>query len=299
MKTAIEIRGLVLAHGRRRVLEAVDLEVPEGTCTAILGRNGAGKTTLLHHLMGILPRRAGRVSVLGLDPRRAAAAVRSQAGCVPQSVELPPWMRIEQHLNHLSAFHRRWDDSEARRLLARFGLDPRARWRSLSRGQRAAELLVAALAQRPRLLLLDEPFDGLDPFVRRRALEALIDFLGEESGTVVFAGQSLPEVEALADRVVWIENRGIGFAGELEELRRRTARVAVELTGDPASWRPPGRPMIERGEGALVLTYLDWSEELESRLAGDPRVSALRPLARDLADLFASRLDPEIEKCAS
>jgi len=229
----------------------------------------------------------------------AGAAVRARAGCVPQSIELPPWMRIEQHLHHLSAFHRRWDAAEARRLLARFGLDPESRWRVLSRGQRAAELLVAALAQRPRLLLLDEPFDGLDPFVRRRALEALIDFLGEDGGTVVFAGQSLPEVEALADRVVWIENRGIGFAGELEELRRRTARVAVELTGDPASWRPPGRPMVERGEGALVLTYLDWSEEFEARISGDPRVSALRPLARDLADLFASRLDPEIDKWAS
>ena len=163
-------RGLAARYGRRRVLDGVDLELEAGTVTALVGCNGAGKTTLLSVLAGVLPRDGGEVRVLGLDPRRRGTELRAAVGWMPDRLAFPRWMRVEDSLRLAEPFYPTWSRSEERRLLELLGLDRRARLSALSKGERNKHALLLALAHEPRLLLLDEPFAGLDPAARREAV---------------------------------------------------------------------------------------------------------------------------------
>lgn len=297
--TLVDVQGVEIRHGRKPLLVDVDLSVEEGTCTALLGRNGAGKTSLLMHLMGLAPRRRGQVRVAGVDPQRHPSRIHREVGCVPQGAELPGRTRVDQHGKWLLGVHPNFDAGRYRGLQVRFALPDELRWKEASRGQRAAWLLMSALATRPRLLLLDEPFDGLDPFARRGALDVLVDAMASEGTTLLFSGHSLEEVEALADRVVWVEGTGIGFDRSLEDLKRNTAKVKVTLGKAMGRWSPPGTPQVEPIETGYLLTYLDWGPWMQAQLDEDDRVEGFEVVSRDLSELLIARANPEGSSCAA
>lgn len=290
-RAVIATRGLTCRFGRNQVLRGVDLEVPEGSVTALLGRNGEGKSTLLRILIGFLPQDAGDARVLDLDPRRKGPELRSRVGYVPERLELPPWMSIADHLRFLRPFYPTWNDDEVARLVDRLGLDPSARIRDLSKGFRTKHLLLCALAHEPRLLLLDEPFSGLDPVLRGDVMGAVLDHLREDGRTVVLVSHSLVDVERVADRVALLDQGRIAFHDDLETVRARCARVAVTLVPGTDAWTPPGTPIVKRDGADVLLTYLDWSDTLADMLAADPAVLDARPLPRDLRDVFVARME--------
>ena len=290
-RAVIATRGLTCRFGRNEVLRGVDLEVPEGSVTALLGRNGEGKSTLLRILIGFLPPDAGDARVLDLDPRRRGAELRARVGYVPERLELPPWMTIADHLRFLRPFYPTWNDAEVARLIDRLGLDPTARIRDLSKGFRTKHLLLCALAHEPRLLLLDEPFSGLDPVLRGDVMGAVLDHLREDGRTVLLVSHSLVDVERVADRVALLDQARIAFHDDLETVRAHCARVAVTLAPGTDDWTPPGSPMVERDGSDVLLTYLDWCPALADRLAADAAVLDSRPLPRDLRDVFVARTD--------
>jgi ABC-2 type transport system ATP-binding protein len=216
---AIRARGVKLAFGRTHVLTGADLEVPFGSATALVGRNGSGKSTLLRILTGLLEPSAGTVSILGLDPGRQGADVRRLAGYVADREEAPPWMRVKAWLRFRAAFHPTWNRAKERDLTERLGLDPGAKLADLSRGQREKLAIAAALAHEPRVLILDEPFSGLDSEARRQVLLSLIDELAGGDRTLLFVSHSLSDVERLADRIAVLEDGRIAWTGAAEELR--------------------------------------------------------------------------------
>lgn len=218
--SAISVRGLAAGFGRRSVLEGLELEVGAGMVTALLGRNGAGKTTLVRVLAGLHPRRAGSVSVLGIDPERRGAAVRAAIGHVADCEQLPGWIRVGEALRFRSAFYSSWDRALEGRLLEQFGLDRAAPVASLSRGAREKLALVGALAHRPRLLLLDEPFAGLDAAARRDVLAAVVAHLADTGGSALLVSHAAAEVERLADRIAILDGGRIAWEGDLDEARR-------------------------------------------------------------------------------
>jgi ABC-2 type transport system ATP-binding protein len=295
--SVLETTGLVKRYGRRAVLDGLDLVVPDGSVTALLGRNGIGKTTLLRILIGFQPATSGSARVLGLDPRRHGPRIRRLVGFVPERLELPRWMRVRDHLRFLRPFYPSWDRDEEARLLELFSLDPKAKLHRMSKGERTRHALLAALAHRPSLLLLDEPFSGLDPSARADVLSAVLDHLRDEGRTVLLASHSLPDVERVADRVVLVESGKVALEGDLEEVRRRTVRLQVTLAASANGWRPPGRPVVERAGEDVVLTYLEWRDEHEAALRADPAVTAVRRLGRDLGDVFLAALRREEEPC--
>jgi len=299
MSDAIEVRGLTKRFGRKQVLRGVDLAVPTGSVTALLGRNGTGKSTLLRILVGFHPATSGEARVLGLDPRRQGPLVRRRVGFVPERLELPRWMTVAEHFRFLRPFYPTWDQAEATRLLGALELDAAARVHTLSKGQRAKHALVAALSHRPALLLLDEPFSGLDPVVRHEVLGTLMGHLRDEGRTVVLVSHSMGDVERVADRVVLLDQGTVRLEGELDEIQRRTVRVVVTLDVGTERWLPPGCPAVERTGRDVVLTYIDWSESLADELARDPGVTDVRPLPRDLDDVFVATLRQESEPCAA
>ncbi len=216
----IDARGLRVRFGRRMVLRDLDLTVPCGSITALVGANGAGKSTLLRVLVGALVAGAGNVRVLGLDASRQGARVRDQVGYVPDRLDLPARARGCDWLRLVARFHGSWSAARESELVQSLELDPRQRIGELSKGGRTKLALIAALAFRPRLVMLDEPFSGLDADSRRALSTALLAHASETSHGILFASHSLADVERLADRLAVLEDGRISRAGPLEELAR-------------------------------------------------------------------------------
>jgi ABC-2 type transport system ATP-binding protein len=162
----------------------------------------------------------------------------AQIGYLSEEPDLPGWMRVRELTRYVSAFYPTWDERYATRLLEQFALDPRARIKTLSKGQRARAGLLVALAYRPRLLVLDEPSSGLDPIVRRDILAAIIRTVAEEGRTVLFSSHLLSEVERVCDRVAMLHRGRLVFHGDLGDIkqahRRVTLRFEVPVTGPPS-----------------------------------------------------------------
>ncbi|MEO0054323.1 MAG: hypothetical protein RLZZ50_270, partial [Verrucomicrobiota bacterium] len=153
----IETKGLRRSFGFKDAVRRLDLAVPAGSVCALLGPNGAGKTTTIKMLMGLLHPTAGEARVLGRDVSRLDAATRARIGYVSEGQELPEWMTVRTFLNYCRDLYPAWDDELEAALLARFALPEGRRLKHLSRGMRMKVMLLAALAYRPELLVLDEP----------------------------------------------------------------------------------------------------------------------------------------------
>lgn len=218
----IRMNDACFSFGGRPILNHLTLSVGEGEVVALLGRNGEGKTTLMRLLIGLLPIRSGTARVLGLDPAVDFIKIRRQVGyAAPDRMEAPPWMRVFEYLQFIAPFYPSWDERFAVETLALLKLDPGAKINELSKGGKVRLSVAAALAHRPSLLLLDEPFAGLDPVVRRELMEFLIQQLEGRSRSILLISHSIEDVERLADRVAILENGSIAWSGTLDAARER------------------------------------------------------------------------------
>jgi ABC-2 type transport system ATP-binding protein len=244
----IEIRGLTRRFGATLALDGVSLAVPRGRVFGLVGPNGSGKTTLIKHVLGLLRAQAGSVRVFGRDPVRDSAGVLGRVGCLTEDNDLPGWMRVDELMRYTKAFYPGWSDEYAEELRRAFALDPAAKVKTLSRGQRARAGLLVALAYRPELLVLDEPSAGLDPLVRRDILGAIVRTIADEGRTVLFSSHLLDEVERVADSVAMIHCGRIMFDAPLDEVRATHRRLTVHFP-DPRP-RPPALAGALAWEGA-------------------------------------------------
>src|SRR5689334_18908985 len=216
----IDVRGVSRQYAKKRALDNVTLSIERGLVFGLVGENGAGKTTLIKHVLGLLKPQSGSVRVFGLDPIAEPKRVLAQIGYLSEDPDLPGWMRIGELIRYVAAFYPTWDSQYAEQLRQQFALDPRAKVKTLSKGQRARAGLLAALAYRPQLLVLDEPSSGLDPIVRRDILGAIVRTIADEGRTVLFSSHLLDEVEQISDRVAMLKAGRIVFAGELDEIKQ-------------------------------------------------------------------------------
>ena len=215
----IDISALTRRFGAKTALSDVSLSLPRGAVYGLVGANGAGKTTLIKHILGLLRAESGSVRVFGLDPVTNPVAVLSRVGYLSEENDLPGWMRVDELIRYSRAFYPAWDDPYAEELRRAFALDPSAKIRNLSKGQKARAGLLTALAHQPELLVLDEPSSGLDPIVRRDILGAVIRTIADEGRTVLFSSHLLEEVEQVADHVTMINEGKIVLSAPLEAIR--------------------------------------------------------------------------------
>ena len=201
MSNAIEVRGLKYRAGRTFELQDVSLTVPKGSIYGFLGPNGAGKTTTVRLLLGMTRRAAGSVSLLGHSVPDALPAALALTGYVPERPHLYPSLRVDEAMRCHAAFHTRWDAEWAARLQHMFELPGERRVGRLSKGETGKLMMLLALAQRPELLILDEPTDGLDPMVRRDVLTALLDYVSDAGATVFISSHLVHELERMCDWV--------------------------------------------------------------------------------------------------
>jgi ABC-2 type transport system ATP-binding protein len=244
----IRIEGLTRRFGPTVALDHLSLAVPRGSVFGLVGANGAGKTTLIKHVLGLLRAAAGSVRVFGRDPVADPEGVLGRIGYLSEENDLPGWMRVDELLRYTRAFYAGWDDAYAEELRRAFALDPVARVKQLSKGQRARAGLLVALAHRPELLVLDEPSAGLDPLVRRDILGAIIRTIAEEGRTVLFSSHLLDEVERVSDHVALIDRGRIVWCAALEEIQETHHRLTLRFA--EARARPPALAGVLTWQGA-------------------------------------------------
>jgi ABC-2 type transport system ATP-binding protein len=226
MDCAIETAKLTRRYGRLDAVDSLDLCVPVGSTFALVGPNGAGKTTTLTMLMNLVRPSSGRATVLGVDSRRLSSRDFARIGYVSENQRLPDWMTTRALLAYCRPFYPAWDEALAGALLERFRLAPDAKLSTLSRGGRMKAALLTALAFRPALLVLDEPFSGLDPLVRDELTEALLDLGAEHPFTILVSSHDLDEVERLADWIGYLDEGRLRIAEPVSALRARFRRGA-------------------------------------------------------------------------
>ena len=234
----IALDSVSVRYGNRVALSDVSLQIGQGSVYALLGRNGAGKSSLIKVLLGQRRADSGAVSVFGLDPWKDRKTLMADVGATPESPDAPPGMRVERIARSIAALYREWDQEGLHDRLQRFSIDPRNRFSSLSRGQRSLVMLALALAQRPDLLILDDPTLGLDAVARRFFFEDLVVELADRKTSVLLATHDLEGVERVATDVGILSAGKLIANGSLEDVRneRPLEEVFVGLvdTGDAA-----------------------------------------------------------------
>ena len=228
----IETHALSRRFGRTEAVTGLTWNLAAGSMCALLGSNGAGKTTTLKLLLNLLRPTSGRALVLGSDSRALSPRDFEQIGYVSENQDLPLWMTVRQYLDYCRPFYPRWDRALERTLLDQFSLPQERRLRDLSRGMAMKASLLAALAYRPRLLILDEPFSGLDALVRDDLIGGLLEVSTQEEWTILVSSHDIDEVERLCDHVAYIAGGALRLSEPIEALQSRFRRVEV-TTGFP------------------------------------------------------------------
>ena len=230
---ALRINGLVKNYGRVEAVRGIDLEVLRGEVFGFLGPNGSGKTTTIRCILDLLRPTAGRIEVLGLDPRRDGVEVRARVAYMPGELRLPERQTGHQLVAAIARLRRGLDDGRKSELAERLGLDLNRRVRDLSSGNRRKVALLLAFLSNAELLVLDEPTNGLDPLMQHEFLRMLRE--RREAGTTIFlSSHVLSEVQRAADRVAVLRSGRVVALGTVDELRGRARqRVEVWFLGEP------------------------------------------------------------------
>jgi ABC-2 type transport system ATP-binding protein len=258
-------------HKRFRKVEAVNgltLEVPAGQVTALLGPNGAGKSTTLRCLLNLERPDSGTATVMGIDSVKLRAEHYAQLGYVSENMELPLWMRVEQFLDYCRPLYSTWDRSFEQSLMRQFDLPAKTKLRDLSRGMRMKAALLSSLAYRPKLVVLDEPFSGLDPLVRDEFIHGLLELTEQEGWTVLVSSHDIEEVQRLADRVAILNRGRLALCEDSDSLQSRFRAVEVTLpTTEPFTQKMP--PAWMHGEQAgRILRFVVSNHSSEEHLSG-------------------------------
>jgi ABC-2 type transport system ATP-binding protein len=277
MPQAIHTDQLSKHFGRVIALDRVNLDVPEGTLYALVGQNGAGKTTTIKVLMNLIRATGGSATVLGTDSHNIRGKSYTQIGYVSENQEMPEWMKAGALFKYLREFYSTWDSDLEQSLVKQFDLPLDRKIKTLSRGMKMKLALASALAFHPRLIVLDEPFGGLDPLVRDQLIESLLERAAES--TVFISSHDLAEIESFSSHVGFLESGKLLFSEEMSSLTNRFREVeiatesAVPLPSPlPASWLQP------KSLGALVR-FID-SRFDEQKTPAD--IQRLFPNAKDV-----------------
>lgn len=241
--------------GRHMALQGLNLSLPEGSAYALIGANGAGKTTITRLLMNMLTPTRGTATVLGVNTRRLSPRVLAQVGYVSESQVLPARMTTGEYLDYLRPFYPTWDKALEASICTRLQLPLERKIGALSHGMRVKAALACALPFRPKLLILDEPFSGLDPLVREEFMAGVLQQAGEL--TMLISSHELSEIEHVCTRVGFMDRGRMLIEEPMASLsaRLREIRVTLEQAAQlPA--HPPDQWLQVQAVGNVV-SFID------------------------------------------
>ncbi|HEX3875560.1 MAG TPA: ABC transporter ATP-binding protein [Bryobacteraceae bacterium] len=278
MNAPIRTVNLSKTFRRKHAVSQLNLEVPAGSIYGLIGPNGAGKTTTIKLLMNIVRPSAGSAEVLGIDSRHLAPAQFARIGYVSENQELPGEMTVDYFLRYLKPFYPAWDDALAAELVRQFDLPRDRRLRHLSRGMRMKAALASSLAYHPELIVLDEPFSGLDALVRQEFIQGLLE--RAENTTILISSHDLAEIESFASHIAYLDNGRLTFAEEAAALADRFRNVEVIFDDSPALPSNWPRTWVQPQTSAAVLRFVETRFDRERTQA---ELSRMFPNARNIA----------------
>ena len=239
----IETHKLTKRYGDVDAVRELDLRVAAGCITGFLGRNGAGKSSTIKMLLGITRRTSGDGLVLGrrLDQTQDSCAMRRHVAYVAEDKQTYSYLTVAGMIAFTRSFYDDWRRDAEEALLRQYDLPLRRKVKTLSKGMRTKLALLLALARRPRLVILDEPSEGLDPVSIEELLQTLVAAAAD--GTAVFfSSHQIAEVERIADHVCIIDRGRLVVDTSLDQIRQQHRRIAVGFAGEPP-------PLDFAGEG--------------------------------------------------
>src|ERR1043165_785369 len=218
----IEVAGLTHRYGFKTSLAGGDLQVPEGAVYTLLGPNGGGKSPVLGILMGLQHQAAGTIRIFGRERARLTVSDRLEIGYVAEGQRLPREMTLRALEAYLSPLYPSWDVSLANDLRERFRLDATQRIGTYSKGQYMKAALLCALAPRPRLLVMDQPFTGMDVGVRDELVRGVLLGVGNDKMTVLVSSHDVGDLEMICDWVGFLDRGRLTISKPIDDLREET-----------------------------------------------------------------------------
>jgi ABC-2 type transport system ATP-binding protein len=267
----IETRDLTKRYGKARGIQNVNLRVERGEIFGFLGPNGAGKTTTIRLLLDLINPTSGQVLLFDRPVERQSVELHNEVGYLPGELRLYERMTGRQFLDYLGRFQHDKPPARQRELLDALDLSPdrlNRPMRFYSQGMKRKIGIVQATQHDPRLLILDEPTEGLDPLMQQSFYQLLHDYR-DRGGTVFMSSHILPEVEEVCDRVGLIRDGEMVAVEQVEELRRRHVRCLRLVTAAPLDVDPllePGITLHDQ-EGTEATLFVAGAVDLKALLA--------------------------------
>lgn len=212
----IELTGIHKRYLLKQALSGVDLQIKKGSIVGLLGPNGSGKSTLLKMMAGLIYPTAGTIKVNGREPD---VHNKHHVAYLPEIDNLYNWMTVKDTLKFVSGFYKDWQADKAAEMTERMELDPNQKVRNLSKGLRARLKLVIALSRNVPLVLLDEPFSGIDPSSRAKIIRSIISEFRAEEQTIILSTHSVNESEPMFDDVIFLHRGQVKIYDSTENLR--------------------------------------------------------------------------------
>ncbi|MGJ5818758.1 ABC transporter ATP-binding protein [Paludibaculum fermentans] len=286
MSMAIHTERLTKRYGGTEALRGLDLDVPEGSIYAFVGPNGAGKTTAIQTILNLRRPTTGRAQVLGCDSRTLPPEAFQRIGYVSENQRLPDWMTVRQFFDYLQPLYKTWDDSLHAELRRQFDLPPDRKLKQLSRGMKMKAALASALVFRPQLLILDEPFTGLDPLVRDELVHGLLD--RAEGMTIFVSSHDLAEIESFASHVGYLEQGRLRLSEEMTALTERFREVQVVFESGPQHPSPWPDDWLPPESSNNMLRFVDTRHDPARWQAAFPTARSIEAQPMNLRAIFVA-----------
>ncbi len=270
----IQTNELCKYYGDKPALHKVNLKIPSDGISAIVGSNGAGKSTLFRVLLGLLQPSAGSSTVLGCDSQSLTSEVRQHIGLVNEEHALPAWLQVRVLADMHRSMYSNWDEALYQSVLGNFNVTANQKIAQLSRGERAGVNLAMALAQQPKVLILDEPTLGLDVVAKRCFLESLLFSREQSECAIVYCSHIMEEIERVADYLIVMEQGEVKNQSPPEDFVQRVGYWVAEFgQNQPDLGAMPGILSSQLIEGEYHITALDQGDVFKQSLQAAGAIS--------------------------
>lgn len=247
-------------------LKEVSFEIEQGTVAGLIGPNGAGKSTTMRIMMGLVQPDSGEVSVLGQKISSHEAHAKQEIGFFSEDMRLYKPEALGWHMQFVRSLYPNWDEVYAKQLLKRFGLLEEQQIKGLSHGQRVKAMLLLILARKPKLLILDEPTNGLDPVAKHEILTELMRVVEDDQRTILFSSHNTQDVEKICDSITFIDRGVVVASRPRDEFLERWRRIKVTAVENWALPDVRGLKMDSQLRSLRVLITDAYSDEVNDQL---------------------------------
>ena len=276
MESMVVIKDLKKVFSKKNALQSVTCNLKTGEVFGLSGPQGAGKSLLLRALAGLVKPTSGQIKIFGKDLTHLTVEEKKNIYYVASECSLYEYMTVAEIVKFSKGFYPDWDDQSCERYLKRFCLPPDQKIKHYSIGMRSQLALILALAARPSLLLLDEPFSGLDPYKRMDLVDLLLeDYLTRKEHSVIISTDYLEEMEKLSDRMGFLQDGYLIRIAPTTQLRGKEKLIRVNFKRQPPAYlfEMPGVRRVEReGRRYYLFTVVDNFTEIYESCAKVPHV---------------------------